>query len=67
MQSRISKEFFLLWVAVRCTVLRSRWYHSGIRRGPTTERPTGAARRETVEMIREALTKKGKVDAGLHR
>ena len=36
-------------------------------RGPTTERPTGAARRETVEMIREAPTKKGKVDAGLHR
>ena len=29
-KSRISKRFLLLWLALCCTVLRSRWYHSGI-------------------------------------
>ena len=31
-KSRISKRLSLLWVAERCTVLRSRWYQSGIKR-----------------------------------
>src|SRR5919112_1914962 len=31
--SRISKPFSLLWFAECCTVLRYRWYQSGINRG----------------------------------
>jgi hypothetical protein len=31
--SPISRRFSLLWVAACCTVLRSRWYQSGINRG----------------------------------
>ena len=27
---RISKRLSLLWLALRCTVLRSRWYQNGI-------------------------------------
>ena len=30
-KSRISRRLSLLWVAACCTVLRSRWYQSGIR------------------------------------
>src|SRR5215207_5188726 len=30
---RISRRLSLLWVAACCTVLRSRWYQSGINRG----------------------------------
>jgi len=36
---RISKGFSFLWLAVHCTVLRPRWYQSGIRRpGITRDR-----------------------------
>ena len=31
-KSRISKPFALLWLALCCTILRSRWYQSGIKR-----------------------------------
>ena len=30
-KSRISKRLSLLWLAACCTVLRSRWYQSGVR------------------------------------
>jgi hypothetical protein len=30
-KSRISKRFSLLWLAQCCTILRSRWYQSGIK------------------------------------
>jgi hypothetical protein len=29
-KSRISKPVSILWLAARCTVLRSRWYQSGV-------------------------------------
>jgi hypothetical protein len=32
-KSRISKQVSLLWLATCCTVLRSRWYQSGINSG----------------------------------
>ena len=35
---RISKEFRFLRVALCCTVLRSRWYQSGIKRPPVMHR-----------------------------
>src|SRR5919112_1323155 len=36
--SRISRRLSLLWVAACCTVLRSRWYQSGIKRPPLMHR-----------------------------
>ena len=33
-KTRISRRLSLLWVAECCTVLRSRWYHSGINTVP---------------------------------
>jgi hypothetical protein len=36
LQSRISKGLSLLRVAACCTVLRSRWYQSGIKFAPTS-------------------------------
>jgi hypothetical protein len=58
---RISKPLSLLWLALCCTVLRSRWYQSGINKLPVIRSSRGHT---THAKVLEHLDDKGFVIAG---